>query len=59
MRLKRKATAARFCRSGKECLRFDRKPAVANGKSPYCGSNCRANDRARAERAISGLAVSI
>ena len=59
MRLKRKATAARFCRSGKECLLFDRKPAVANGKSPYCGSNCGANDRARAERAISGLAMSI
>jgi hypothetical protein len=51
-------TVTRFCRSGKKCLRFHRKPAVAKGKSPYCGSNCGASDRARAKRSVSGLAMS-
>jgi hypothetical protein len=40
----------KLCRSGRKCLRFNRKPAAAKGKSPYCGSNCGASHRARAKR---------
>ena len=47
----------KLCRSGRKCLRFNRKPAAAKGKSPYCGSACCASDRARAKRPISGLAT--
>jgi hypothetical protein len=48
----------RRCKSGRKCLRFaDRKPAPAKGKSPYCGSNCGASDRARGKRVIPGLAA--
>ncbi len=43
----------RRCKSGKKCLRFDkRKPAAAQGKGQYCSTNCCAADRARARRAI-------
>jgi hypothetical protein len=37
MRLKRKTTAARFCRSGKMCLRFNRKPASPRARVPIVG----------------------
>jgi hypothetical protein len=45
----------RACRSGKKCLRFEkRKPAPAKGSSDHCSPACGASDRARAKR---GLAV--
>jgi hypothetical protein len=41
----------RACRSGKKCLRFEkRKPAPAKGSSDYCSPACRASDRVRAKR---------
>lgn len=43
----------RACRSGKKCLRFEkRKPAPVKGSSNYCGPACGASDRARAKRGL-------
>ena len=44
----------RPCRSGKKCLKFEkRRPAPANGSGAYCTVNCAAGDRARVKRALS------
>lgn len=45
----------RPCKSGKKCLRFEkRKPAAAKGSGAYCGTPCAAGDRARQKRALAG-----
>ena len=49
------APVYRPCKSGKKCLKFEkRRPAPANGSGAYCTLNCAAGDRARVKRALSG-----
>jgi hypothetical protein len=49
----------RPCKSGKKCLRFEkRKPAPAAGKGEYCSTACAASDRARQKRALAAMAAS-
>ncbi len=54
-----KTIEIRRCKSGKKCMRFEkRKPAPAEGKGEYCSPACGASDRARAKRALSAMATS-
>jgi hypothetical protein len=46
----------RPCKSGKKCLRFEkRKPAAAQGNGAYCSTACSASDRARVKRALAAI----
>jgi hypothetical protein len=46
----------RPCKSGKKCLRFERrKPAPAKGGGEYCMPACAASDKARQKRALTAL----
>lgn len=48
----------RPCKSGKQCLRFEkRKPAPAKGRGEFCSSACAASDRARQKRALAGSPI--
>jgi hypothetical protein len=47
----------RPCKSGKKCLRFEkRKPAPAKGTGEYCSSACAASNKARQKRVLTALA---
>jgi hypothetical protein len=47
----------RPCKSGKKCMRFERrKPAAAKGSGEYCSTACAASARARAKRESATLA---
>ena len=46
----------RPCKSGKKCLRFEkRKPAPAKGSGEYCSPACAASDKARQKRDLVAL----
>jgi hypothetical protein len=46
----------RPCKSGKKCLRFEkRKPAPAKGSGEYCGPACAASNKARQKRSLAAL----
>ena len=46
----------RPCKSGKKCLRFEkRKPAPAKGAGEYCGPACAASNKARQRRSLAAL----
>jgi hypothetical protein len=48
--------AFRPCKSGKKCMRFEkRKPAPASGRGEYCSTACAASARARQKRALAGM----
>lgn len=51
--------AFRPCKSGKKCMRFEkRKPAPASGRGEYCSTACAASARARQKRALTVPAAS-
>lgn len=46
----------RPCKSGKKCIRFEkRKPAPAKGNGDYCSPACAASDKARQKRGLAAL----
>jgi hypothetical protein len=46
----------RPCKSGKKCIRFEkRKPAPAKGNGEYCSPACAASDKARQKRGLAAL----